>query len=118
MVMLKHFEQTGSDREYVLDAQRRGALLDGDEAGDVRVFARIGALVFGVLGEDFHALFCGLDVDRAVGLRQMVVHRQRPLAASLVFDGGNNIAISVEQVDGGQMGNSRQFFQVFSKRHR
>src|SRR3990167_4689564 len=94
---LKHFEQPESDRENVLDAQRRSALLDGDEAGDVRMFARIGALVFSVLGKDFHALFGRLGGDRTIGLRQMVVYRQRTLATRLVFDGGDDIAVGVEQ---------------------
>jgi hypothetical protein len=94
----------------VLDTQCRPILLDGDQAVDIGVSARVDPGILGMLGEDFQAFPCGLAVDRAEGLRQMVIDRQRTLAARLVLDGGNDIAVGVEQVDSCEVGNSREFF--------
>jgi hypothetical protein len=79
----------------VLDAQRRLAVFDGDQAVDVGCLPDIGACVVGVLGENFQAFFGCIDIDRTIGLRQMVVDRQRTLAARLVFDGGDDMFSSL-----------------------
>ena len=72
----------------MLDAQCRPAPLDGNQAVDIGVPAGVDARILGVLGEDFQAFSGGLVVDRTVGLRQMVVDRQRTLATRLVLDDG------------------------------
>ena len=83
----------------MLDAQCRPALLNGEQAVDVGMLARICAGIVGVFGEYFQALPGRLVIDRTVSLREVVVDRQRALAARLVFDGGDDIFFLVEQVD-------------------
>lgn len=57
------------------------------------------ARVFCMLGKQFQPLARRIRRDCAVGLRQVVVNRQRPLATGLVLDRGNKIAIGIEQID-------------------
>jgi hypothetical protein len=79
------------------------------------VLARVDPGVVGMLGKNFQAFFGCLEIDRTVGLRQMVVDRQRTLAARLVLDGGNDVFVLVEQVDRSKMGNPGSFFRFSAK---
>ena len=60
----------------MLHTQCRSALLDGDQAINIRMLARVGPRVIRMLGKNLQALFGRFKINRAVGLGQMALHRQ------------------------------------------
>ena len=87
------------------------------QAINVRVLARVLAGILGVLGIQLDATGSRLCVDQSKELGEVVVDRQRADLAGLVLDGGNNIALGIEQLNGFQVGDTRQLFEVVSERH-
>jgi hypothetical protein len=87
------------------------------QAINIRVLARILAGILGVFGIQLDATGCSLCVDQSEELGEVVVDRQGADLAGLVLDGGNNIALGIEQLNGFQVGNTWQLFEVVSKRH-
>lgn len=96
----------------MLHPQAGGTGLDLEQTVDVGVLAPVGPGVLGVLGVDFQALLGGIQVDGAVGLGQVVVDRHGTGTARLVFQGGDHVALGIQQVDGAQVGNPGEFFQI------
>ncbi|CAM2155924.1 hypothetical protein PT2222_350046 [Paraburkholderia tropica] len=102
----RHRRLRGGDH---VDAQRFAARCDFKQTVDVRVRARTVACVGGVLGEHCEAVLGRLGVERAEGLLQIVIDRERALFARLVFDRRDHGALAVHEidaldaVDGGQL---------------
>ena len=95
-----------------VDAQRVAAGDDREQAVDIRVRAGAVACVGGVLREHREAVLGSLSVERAEGLLQVVVDRERTLFAGLVFDAGDHVAVRADEIDARDAVDGRQLREV------